>query len=311
MERVARIRKLPMLCILALCMASALFFILYSGWGSHSVAGQLKKLSQEERKCLDLFFRSSFAFDGLGYTLFGDKPITAICYYEPQGINGDVDDFYESVVYFSSPENLRNRHGWEIWQKYANLFPVKNYGVIQSKNFIENNCTAVLFLNKKAVLNTVRKNIDDFRAVLGAKITPEILLKQMLNSDDVFGKVLKNHQGLIGTLLGYGRHNAWLFQQREELDLMIGRRRFSLKKPSTCFSGEEVRALDQRLAQFDDRGILDFNPLLLGLPHFAADPHAEETKLLKIKYEKQYREIVYRYQQGDFLEITLGQLTSE
>ena len=84
-----------------------------------------------------------------------------------------------------------------------------------------------------------------------------------------------------------------------------------LKKFSEVRFQEELDALNHALQQFDDRGILDFNPLIMSLPGFAADPNAAETQQLKAEYERQYRQIIHRYQKGDFLEITLKQMTSE
>ena len=259
---------------------------------------------------MDLFFRDSFVFDGLGYTLFGDKPMTAAGYCKSTRKCWDIDDFLDSTFYSFCAENLRRRRGWEILQRHRDLFPVKDYGIVQCKNFADDDFTTVLFINKKAVLATVEKHLVDFKQVLGEEITPEILLSRILKSDDVFGDVLKNHQGLIGILLGYGRHNAWLFQRREEIDPVVLKHRFSLKKPRVQIYQNEIDDLNQRLQGFDDRGILDFNPLLLSLPCFAADPDSEETKQLKINYERQYREIIRRYRKGDFLQITLEQMTS-
>lgn len=264
----------------------------------------------DERKSLDLFFRISFAFDGLGYTLFGDKPMTAVCYYDPKGKSRSIYGFLDSTFYSLSPGYLRMYHGWKTLQKYKHLFPLKDYGLIQCKNFIDNDFAIALFINKKAILETVECHLEDFRKVLGHEITPEILLGRILTSDDVFGDVLKNHQGLIGTLLGFGRDNAWLFQRREEIDPCILKMRFSLKKLGMQTSNHEINRLNEKLQGFDPREVLDFNPLFLRLPGFVADLDTEKTKQLKIKYERQYRRIVSHYRKADFLEATLEQMTS-
>jgi hypothetical protein len=70
---------------------------------------------------------------------------------------------------------------------------------------------------------------------------------------------------------------------------------------------EEIKILDDKLQIFDERGILDFNPLLLRLPCFVADPATAETKELKKDYQLQYRDIIHRYENQDFLEVTLKQ----
>ena len=81
-----------------------------------------------------------------------------------------------------------------------------------------------------------------------------------------------------------------------------------MKKPIAEAYVRELDDLNKKLQPFDERGILDFNPLLLSLPGFVADPDAEETKQLKVNYERQYHEIIQRYREGDFLEITLEQM---
>lgn len=205
---------------------------------------------------------------------------------------------------------MRKRRGWEIWEKYQRLFPMKEYVFIKSKNFVDNDFVAILFINKKAFLETVREHLADFKKILGDKVTPELLLERVLNAEDVFGQVLKNHQGLIGTLLGYGRQNAWAFHEREQINPVIGKKRFFLKKIPKSPCQKELDSLNERLQMFDNRGILDFNPLLLGLPGFAADPNSPETLRLKNKYEKQYRQIIHAYQNNDFLEVTLQKLSS-
>ena len=218
-------KKISLILLLITALVFS-FFIQFGKRGEYSISEKLKSLSPDERKCLNLFFRNSFAFDGLGYTLFGDKPMTAAGYDESKGKCCDIFDFIDITFCSFCAENLRRRRGWEILQKYKDLFPIKDYGLVQCKNFIDNNHTTVLFINKKAVLATVEKYLADFKRQLGEEVTPEILLSRILKSDDVFGDVLRNHQGLIGTLLGYGRHNAWLFQRREELDPLVLKRHF-------------------------------------------------------------------------------------
>lgn len=297
------------LCLLAII--GPLCFLFFKN--SNSMARNLKRIPQDERKCLELFFRASFAYDGLGYTLFGDKPITATVYLEPKELRNN--SFADCTFCSLHPENLRISKGYGILEKYKHFFPSQAIAIVNSKNFVDNEFKCVLSINKKVFLKAIDDNLNDFRAVLGNEITPELLLEQVLNSKDVFGEVFKHHQGLIGTLLGYGRNNAWLFHQREEgyslkgMSPLLARKSFSLKK-STVILSEELDAIDQRLQVFDESGILDFNPLMMRLPSFVADSNSIETKLLKIKYQHQYRDIMRRYRNKDFLEITFLQMTS-
>src|ERR1700722_3498962 len=117
-----------------------------------SVAWKLEKMSQDERKSLELFFRSAFAFDSLEYTLFGNKAISVTGFYMPSQKISDVYDLLDSIFFLYSPNNLRKYQGWEIWEKYHHLFPMKNYAFVKSKNFIDNEYIAILLINKKVFL---------------------------------------------------------------------------------------------------------------------------------------------------------------
>ncbi|MBM3191999.1 MAG: hypothetical protein FJZ63_05045 [Chlamydiae bacterium] len=244
--------------------------------------------------------------------------MTVINYYEYSAKVQDVYDLLDIIFCTFHPDNLRIYRGWEFWQKHQHLFPSQNYAFVKVKNFVDNDYAAILFVNKKAFLKIVSKYITDFKNILGADVTPQLLLEKVLHGDDVFGDVLKHHQGLIGTLLGFGRDNAWLFHEREEISYykgnpspLLGESSYVFKKLPSQTSQEVLSAFNRRLQSFDDRSSLHFHPLLMRLPSFAADPATIETKQLKINYQQQYHQIVQRYKEGDFLEITLKQITSK
>lgn len=302
------------LILLSLTIATTLIFICVNECQNASIAQKLKNIPQDDRQYLDHFFR--FEFSSLGYSLFGNKPVAVLGYCDPLAEIKTIDDMFDRVFCTFDPINLGKYRGWEVWKKYQHLFPMKNYAFIESKNFVENNYKAVIFINKKTFLKTVRKYLNDFKEVLGNSVTPERLLEETLKSKDVFGDVFKHHQGLIGTVLGYGKHNAWLFHRREEISSLSGEISPLLKKSSILVKRrskpllqEELDSLNQKLQGFDDRGVLDFNPLFMSMPGFAADPNADETKQLKKEYEQQYRQIIHRYQKSNFLEITIKQMT--
>jgi hypothetical protein len=312
--RVHHMKKIKSIssCLVIVVM---LLFLSFQKNQNASVAQKLKNIPQEERLCLDFLFRSHFST--LGYCLFGSKPIAVIGYDDPLEEINDVNDLLDDGYSSFHSDNLKIYRGWKLWQKYQHLFPMSNYAFIKSKNFSENNHALLVFINKEEFKNVVQNYLNDFREILGDKVTPELLLEAVLQSKDIFGDVLKHHQGLIGTVLGFGRHNAWLFHQREEISSLFGEVSPLLGPPSNFIKKLATRpshggldALNRTLQSFDNRGILDFNPLMMSLPGFAADPNASETKVLKAKYEQQYRQIIHRYQKGDFLEITLQQMTS-
>jgi hypothetical protein len=223
--------------------------------------------------------------------------------YHPQTyqLHNFVDDSLGRV----SPDNLTKSKGWETWKKYKHLFPSSNFVLLE-------NCgrehVTIFMINKRAFLKAVEDNIGDFRDILGADETSQTILDRCLKSKCIFNDALKGHHGLAGILLGYGRHNSFLFSRREQISR--GSELQMPLSPSPGFStiDEEHRYINERLTRFDELGILDFNSLLITLPMLAADHDHPETQQLKVKYTQQYKDIIARYKKGDFLEITLSQL---
>ena len=296
------------LCLLVVISCSLIIF-----FTSNSAAiRKLNAISRDERKCLELFFRAAFANDGLGYTIFGEKPMTVVGFFDP--LASEKRSQIDCSFSFLNPENLRIKKGCELLEKYKNLFCSKTIKIKKCKNFIANDVSCILFINVDVFTKTVDDNLSDFKKILGETITSDLLLERILQTDNVFGEVLRNHQGLIGTLLGYGRNNAWLFHMREEgcffngMDSLLTWDSFSIKRPRTILTKEEIQEIDHKLSVFDERGILDFNPLLMRLPCFLADHSTVETKKLKSKYQSQYRDIIHRYENQDFLEVTVDQI---
>jgi hypothetical protein len=171
-------------------------------------------------------------------------------------------------------------------------------------------------INKRAFLKTIEENIDDFKKVLGVDITPQKILDNCLKANDIFKDVLESHHGLYGILLGYGRHNAQLFNRLAEIEGTRSRDKFSLTKktlsPSEGFStiDEEYHYLKEKLLPFDEFLGDNFNPLFMLLPAFMADHTHPETQRLKTEYRQQYKNIIERYKKGDFLEVTLNQFVN-
>jgi hypothetical protein len=274
----------------------------------YSVLDQLESIPKEERQSLEFFFRSAVAFDSFGYCLFGDKPLSVLVYSE-SAPKGDYPlPSCDSRFSYYHPFNKRIKQGWEIWEKNNRKFHFENYALIKCKNFVDNNFSAVVLINKKAVLQIIDANLNDFKSILGEHVTAKWLLEEILKSKDVFSCVLKNHQGLIGTLLGYGRNNAWAFHIRHEAQ-QVSRKKGLIRMLDNAPEQKKWKALNKRLKSFT-RG-QRFNPLFMNLPVFAADLDSMETQILRIKYEQNYQTILHRYKEGDFLEITLQQLTSE
>ena len=144
----------------------------------------------------------------------------------------------------------------------------------------------------------------DFKKSLSINITPQEILESCLKGNIIFEDVLNYHDGLLGILLGYGRHNAQLFFRKIQIEGIRELQKFSLTKnslqPSEGFRtlDDEYNDLSARLSFFDEGEILDLNPLFMTLPGFMADHNSIETQQLKIKYRKQYKKIINKYKKG-------------
>jgi hypothetical protein len=281
---------------------------------SVDVVKVLNSLPESDRKSLEGFFRCLYR-DAFPYVLFGNKPMAIFLFLKIEPYHPPIypiDDFLKFSVGLVDPERVKAYRGWETWKKYKHLFPSSNFVLLENQ---DSEYITVVMINKKSFLKKIEENIDDFREVLGAQITPEKILKNCLETNDVFKDALNGNEGLFGMLLGFGRHNSRLFLRRNQIEKIIKSQKLLSTKqplpPSNGFSTieEEYQHINERLTFFHNAPIIDFNPLLITLPRFAADHDHPETQQLEIEYMKQYKDITKRYKKGDFLEITLEQLT--
>jgi hypothetical protein len=288
-------------------------FFLYSllrHQNSPSISEKISQIPLSDRLMIEAFFRI-LLFDDLGaYVLFGDKPLCWSGYYQSL----DKDDI---IRFFESNHSVRHscflKSGWKIWQKYAHLFP--------SKKFILNECieltkklhwTNIYLIDKEKVCSMIFSHREDFEKVLGEKnFDPNQFLRTYLKSNQPLHLLLKEHEGLFGTLLGYGRNNSWLFHARSRT--FYNPYRFTLcinPKPSPEFGSlsEERDFYDKCMNSF----CVGNNAVqLLAIPYFLADLDSQETKNLYKNYIAQKKLIHSIYKNGNFLEITLKQFTSD
>ncbi len=121
--------------------------------------------------------------------------------------------------------------------------------------------------------------------------------------------LLKGHNGLIGTLLGYGRENAWNYHERNLLlergDQSSNDKIYELNKKLKMFvSEEQQRGISNRSV----KSYLMELPKDLDLPMFVADPDSLETRSLLEVYKKNREEIIALYQDKSFFKVTIEKL---
>lgn len=266
---------------------------------SVEVAKVLESIPKEDRESLEWLFRQ---FWESSYVLFGSKPMAFCCIHkvEPGSLQiSEIYTFMDSITRFHS-ENLVRTKGWKAWKKYRHLFPSSRFSIIEN---ISPNDTTIVMINKAAFFKQVEHNIDYFKEVLGFDITSEQVYDRCLQSKDVFKDALKNHDGLIGTLLGFGRNNAHLFSRK----YAIQEARSKVPSPGFGSLEEEYESITAKLQFFDPIEARDFNPILLPMPAFVADNRSEETQQLRREYSQQYKNIIALHRKGDFLTTTLRQ----
>lgn len=190
------------------------------------------------------------------------------------------------------------KRGLEIWRKYQHLFPSANHVLLFHE---KDDLFEILLINKKRFLNEVARNIEDFKAILGSEMTAEILLKKLVKQEEPLSEILKNHSGLLGIILGYGKHNSWLFHQRKMIQNRLDNSQF-IPKRFDLIKGE-FNTIDKKFQPIEQKrkSILFFT----SLPSFVFDPLHIETHELWKEYRKQRKELTKTYRNKNFLEFAL------
>ncbi|WP_148300673.1 hypothetical protein [Candidatus Protochlamydia sp. R18] len=286
---------------LFICKLIVFTFFAHPLLHAHSVTEILKSIPEDDREVLSRLFYQLMNNDHFAYTLFGDKPVsvTANFILTPYG---NIFCRMKCGGYFWEK--------WKVWKKYEHLFPMKNYLLLEES--AQTNTKNIFFINKKWFVKTICQHLKIFETILGENITPKNLLNKIERSQNFFS-VIKENPILLGILLGYGQHNAELYSRRNDLRQFIDFKQipkipYKMLKPSKQFVSleEEYQYLNSRLKPFSDYHYL---PLIISPVHFVADYRHSQTVELQKKYQKLRGKISAIYSQGDFLEITLFEMT--
>jgi hypothetical protein len=259
----------------------------------------------KDKKSLDCLFREMIALDCGGYTLFGYKPMYMSGYIIPFSTTS-----WEIFLTSLSPRNLRIYWGWKTWQKYQHLFAKSEFLLWAEENPFwirwwpaPSPAVSILLIHKQKLQEIVNTYIIDFQTVLSRNtVTGEQLLLEAKNKP-FLKEVLQGHDGLIGTLFGYGRDNSWLFEERNQKKEVPLTRVWDEKiydffrnRPTSIWTWLGLCSED--LSE------------VLGYPTFLANPNSLETKELKNKFLSARERILDYYKDKDFLETTLSLLCS-
>jgi hypothetical protein len=271
---------------------------------SQDISNILSSIPMEERIALKRLFYRMMRSDNLSYSLFGDKPVS---------LSGDFTVIPPGNLLMGDNKGNLFWKYWKTWEKHEKKFLIKNFLFIKEPSITVSGVLNIIFINKKEFLKIVEQNLDVFKEKLGSNLTPDILLKK-IEDNRKFASIINNDEVLWGILLGYGVHNARLYDKKYQLERFVHSDeipKIPIKKP---FPSEKFSSIEEELDFLESTtkpcGEYGYSPIIQNPVHFMVDPEHPETKSLEKKYQKLRGAISVIYSQGDFLEITLTKLTS-
>jgi hypothetical protein len=270
-----------------------------------NLAAEMGSIPKDSLVEIQLLFKELFYNNLFAYSLYCDKPMSF------------SDNYFSDVLFtqifeglpleascreildgYSEPYGwLKQR--WVIWKKYEHLFDLKKY------MFAEKKCCGkprIFFINKQSFKDVVNKNIDLFQKYLGLEMNGDRLLSQFETTDTDVMDILRNHEALLGILLGFGRLNSIHFERRERL---IDALSVPLNNPIPIQKEiENLHRACQPLYQYEPFFILATTRI-----GFLGDPKDPETILLRKKYDTFQIEMQKKFSCENWFEKLLLDLT--
>jgi hypothetical protein len=249
---------------------------------SRYVKQQLDAMPKKDKYILERFFRELVSIDGLGYVLFGSKPMCLTGYFAYLPCGG----------IFLENDNHEIKAGWQMWRKYETQFPHPSFIFLKETNYVENNPVYCIFvINKKNLRNVLNANLIIFNQELQKNLDVESFISELENKKSIYN-LIHFHEGLLGILLGYDPKSAMQYHSRDlilkgELPLVFD----GILQPVCC----------QPFSVLDD---IDFI-------QFVGDPQSDGVKTILKKNREEQLRIQQMYHQDDFLTISLLQLMNE
>ncbi len=162
----------------------------------------LVAMSKSDREKLEYFFRGLILEDNFGYVLLGKKPMAFATSWRR------INSFKQFLPYKIAPGWVKFQNGLETWEKYEKFFPITRFLLFEGEYDRSDDPNIIVLINKKEFIQKVGEHIDDFTSILQCETSGEKLLQEC-RLKPLFSDLLGGHQGLFGTLLGFGRENAY------------------------------------------------------------------------------------------------------
>ena len=233
------------------------------------------RLSRREARRLELFFRELLIKDPFAYTLAGSKPTS-------------FGGFRKPLPPFFTIQSSPMYQGWKIWEKYRSTFENPRFAFWIEENPWVKNDLLVILADQNHCDRMIRQHRSDFEQVL---VKSPNDFSELKNSQPFFQNALRNHDALMGILLGFGRENSWNYFNQKKQKFIWGK-----KKVFEMIYRLKIRSLWFRTPQVRD----------MLLPFFMGDPHSSESKELKKTYAATREKLIEYYEGKDFLEATLS-----
>lgn len=236
---------------------------------------KILKINNQEKEYLTNFFKYSFYNANLGHVVFYDRPMNFL---EVEYDKLEMPDGIDYMEPIHTLAQYRLEECWNTWNKYSNLFKLKNFSIMtMSKE--GDTFYLIIFINHLNFKNMVIKHINDFHNVLENNLTPQEILDEFVKGSGVVFNKIMDHDGLLGTLLGFGRNNAWEFLRQGD--------------------GKKMDGVGNYLPEGSKE--------LWGM-QFKAIAGTEETESLRKTYEEQRQKLNKIYHSEDFLEQVLNKI---
>lgn len=278
----------------------------------------LTAMPKKDRQNLEVFFRNLFEENPFGYVVLGNKPMAfdtfiqdinlwkQLCQEDKEA--NQSDDFqptsFEKFVFFCgealSYKRFKTIKSYKTWRKYEKFFPLERFVFFyQNAHHFGLNYLTIALINKKAFASKVNQHLNDFREILKCGMSGEDFLTELVQSQSL--DLIISHHALLGTLLGFGRDNAFLFHAESHLQTANEKKLFREQNHFEFVWNQEV--FHSSLGSTNGLHSID-------LPCFIADVTSVETEILRQEYLTERTKIIDYYKGKNFLEATLRLLTS-
>lgn len=251
-----------------------------------AIREKLKVLSPQEKQDLSFFIDQIIFFDQYPYTLVDYKPMS-ICNVALED-EEDASGFSREAL--KRPKYQTLKRGYLVWKKYQSLFPRKKHILIDYP-FLEKGKKEIALICPKLCMSIIHKYLDDFQKILEKPCTSEEVFWILTHPEHNNFYTIIDNTHLVGILLGFGRNNAYLYEQHQG----------TASRSDT----EHQESRQYTLHLFNNEwpwpgGLLS--------PNFVCDPTTKETQQLKKHYKKARRIVRSTYFFRNRLEVTLALL---